>query len=83
MIEVFNIVGGLILAMLVFLAKFIGCLCLIALAMIVFCILFIVLVGGGFVITSKFLEFVNNNYGVFEKTEVTENEERNNSNCDS
>lgn len=80
MIEVLTIVGGLLLTALGFLAKFLGSLCLIILAMIVFTILFIVLVGMGFVIVTFLLETIREDFNVFDK-EINENEERNNNNC--
>lgn len=76
MIDILTIVGGLILAALGFTAKFIGSLCLIALALIVFTILFLVLILGGFAITNTILDIVKDKYSVFEK-EVTDYEERN------
>jgi hypothetical protein len=81
MIEVFTIIGGLLLGMLGFLAKFIGSLCLIALAMIVFVILFIFLIGLGWIIGTFLLELASEKYSVF-KREV-EHEERNNNSSNS
>jgi predicted membrane metal-binding protein len=60
-------VGALILAMLAFLAKFIGSLCLIILAMIVFTILFIVIVGLGWLIVQTAIEIFSDKYSVFKK----------------
>lgn len=82
MIEIFTTAGAIILGLLCFLLKFIGALCLIALVLIVFVILFIVLVGGGWLIGQTLLEMASDKYSVFKK-EVNDYEERNNNNCDS
>lgn len=82
MIEIFTLAGSIILGLLMFLLKFIGSLCLIALVLIVFVILFVVLVGGGWLIGQTLLEIASDKYSVFKK-EVNDYEEGNNNNCDS
>lgn len=71
MIEIFTLAGNIILGLLLFLLKFIGSLCLIALVLIVFVILFISLIGGCYYIGRFWFEM---NSELKEKN----NEERNN-----
>jgi len=69
MIELLSIAGGLILAMLGFLLKFIGSLCMIALVMIVFVILTVFIIGFGWVLGTLGLEFISDKYSIFDKGE--------------
>ena len=69
MIEIFTTAGAIILGLLGFLLKFIGALCLIALVLIVFVILFIALIGGGWLIGQTLLEMASDKYSVFGKKE--------------
>lgn len=70
MIDVLTVVGGLILTALVFLAKFLGSICLIILALIVFTILFLVLIGMGFAIVTVIIETIRDDFTVFNKAGV-------------
>ena len=67
MIDILTVAGGLILGMLGFLLKFLGSLCLIALVMIVFIILFVFLTVMGWLIIQTLLEMASDKYSVFEK----------------
>ena len=79
MIDILTIAGGLILAMLSFLLKFIGSLCMIALVMIVFVILVLFIIGMGWFIGTIALEYISDKHSIFDK-EVTKHEERTNDN---
>lgn len=76
MLNLFTAAGEIILAMMLFLLKFTGGLCLIVLVMIVFVILFVFIVGMGYVIVNVGIEVIRDKYNLFDR-EVNENEERN------